>query len=81
MVKLQEKVKFVDDSGKSFTGIIVKVNSDKTLDIKVKRKIGNEPQIFMKVPKEIKDQKNKPKPRYIEIKEEKKTLVDTSSHS
>ena len=72
MVKLQDKVKFVDDSGKSFTGIIVKVNSDKTLDIKVKRKISNEPQVFMNVPKEIKDQKNKPKPRYIELSTPKK---------
>jgi len=66
MVKLQDKIMFADDMGKLFTGTVVKVNSNETLDIKVKRKIGNEPQIFMRVPKEIKDQKNQPKPHYIE---------------
>lgn len=72
MAKLQDKVKFVDDTEKSFTATVVKVNSNGTLDIKVKRKIGNEPQIFMKVPKEIPNQKNKPKPRYIEPSTPKK---------
>jgi len=67
MVKLQESVNFVDNIGKSFTGIVVKINPDKTLNIKVKRKIGYGPQIFMNVPKEITNQKNKPKPRYIEL--------------
>ena len=65
MLQLQDKVKFLDDRGKYFMGTVVKVNSNGTLDIKVKRKIGNEPQIFLSVPKEIKDQKFKPKPRYI----------------
>jgi len=67
MVKLQESVKFIDDMGESFTGTAVGVNSNQTLDIKVKRKIGFESQVFMHVPKEIKDQKNKPKPRYTEL--------------
>jgi len=73
MVKLQEKVKFVDDMGKSFIGIVVKDNPNGTLDIKVKRKIGFESQVFMRVPKEIKDQKNKPKPRYTELLTKKET--------
>lgn len=73
MVKLQDKVKFVDDMGKSFTGTIVKINSNKTVDIKVKRKTGFEPQVFMRVPKEINNQKNKPKPRYIELSPKKET--------
>lgn len=72
MIKLQDKVKFIDDIGKSFTGTVVKVNPNGTLDIKVRRKIGFEPQIFLKVPKEIKDQKHKPKPRYIELSTPKK---------
>jgi len=72
MLELQEKVKFFDDVGKSFTGTVVKVNPNGTLDIKVKRKIGFEPQVFMRVPKEIKDQKIKPKPRYTELSTPKK---------
>lgn len=72
MLKLQDKVKFLDDVEKSFTGTVVKVNPNGTLDIKVKRKIGFEPQVFMHVPKEIKDKKNKPKPRYIELSTPKK---------
>ncbi len=70
MVKLEDKINFIDDFERSFTGIVVKIHPNDTLDIKVRRKIGHEPQIFLKVPKEIKDQKNKPKPRYIEIKKE-----------
>ena len=73
MVKLQDQVKFVDDMGKSFTGIVVKINNDETLNIKVKRKIGHGPQVFIGVPKEIKDQKNKLKPRYMELSSKKET--------
>ena len=62
----QEKVKFIDDMGKSFTGTIVKVNPDKTCDIRVKRRMGLESQVFMRVPKEIQSQKTKSKPRYIQ---------------
>lgn len=68
MVKLQDKVKFIDDFGKSFTGIVIKIYPKDVLDIKVRRKIGHEPQLFLRVPKEIKDQKNQPKPRYIDSK-------------
>lgn len=73
MVKLLEKVKFVDDMEKSFIGIVVKDNHNETLDIKVKRKTGFESQVFMSVPKEIKDQKNKPNPRYTELSIKKET--------
>ena len=73
MVKLQEKVEFVDDMGKSFTGTVVKDNHNGTVDIKVKRKIGFGPQIFMRVPKEIKDKKNKSKPHYMELLTKKET--------
>ena len=66
-MKLQEKVNFIDNVGTSFTGIVVKANLDGTLDIKVKRRIAFEPQVFVRVPKEIKDQKNKPRPRYTEV--------------
>jgi len=71
MVKLQEKVKFVDDMEKSFTGTVVKVNPNGTLDIKVKRKIGFEPQIFLKVSTPNKKKDNKP--YYTELSTKKKT--------
>ena len=67
MIKLQDKVKFIDDFERSFTGIVVKLYPNDILDIKVRRKIGHEPQIFLRVPKEVKDQKNKPIPRYITL--------------
>lgn len=73
MVEFQEsyeKVEFVDDMGKSFTGIVVKVNPDKTLDIKVKRKIGFEPQVFLKVPTPNKKKDNKPYYTGLSVKKE-----------
>ena len=70
-MKPQDSVKFVDDMGKSFTGTVVKVYPKGTLDIKVKRKIGNEPQIFMKVP--TPNQKKTNKPYYIEPSVNKET--------
>lgn len=70
MVKLQDKVKFVDDMGKSFTGTVVRVNPNGTLDIKVRRKIGFEPQVFLKVPTPNKKKTNKP--YYIEPSTPKK---------
>jgi len=71
MVKPQDKVKFVDDMGKSFTGTVVKDNLNGTLDIKVKRKIGFEPQVFLKVSTPNKKKDNKP--YYTELSPKKET--------
>ncbi len=80
MVKLQDKVKFVDDMGKSFIGTVVRVNHPtKTVDIKVKRKIGNEPQIFLRVP--IANKKKTNKPFYTESSSVKKEIFTNPSSS
>ena len=71
MIKLQDSVKFVDDMGKSFNGIVIGINSNKTVDIRVRRKIGFEPQIFLKVPTPNKKKTNKP--YYIEPSVKKET--------
>jgi len=70
MVKLQDQVNFVDDVGKSFIGTVVEVNPNGTINVKVKRKIGFEAQVFLNVP--TPNAKKDNKPHYTELSATKK---------
>ncbi len=69
MVKLNDKVNFIDERGNEFNGFVQKIHG-KTVDIQVCRKIGSM-QMYLKVP--TPNAKKTNKPFYTEITARKET--------
>ena len=70
MVKPQDKVDFVDEIGKKYTGFVQKVHNKDTVDIQVSRKMGST-QMYLRVP--TPNVKKTNKPYYTELSTKKET--------